>query len=90
MCAACKAKFYLEEAVVPEFCPQCKSGNAQPLVGYVCAADGHLTVDVRHSRLIPCEQCKMPTSSVRRPTAAELEAFGAVKKVRADVCRKPS
>jgi len=87
LCPACKAKFYVEEAVAPEFCPQCKQGGVEGLIAYVCAADGHVTLGVRRSKLIPCEQCGAQTSSFRPPTAAELDAAGAQKKLRADVCR---
>ena len=87
-CSTCKAEFYVEHAVVADFCPQCKGTGIQPLVGYVCAADGHLTLDTRHSRLIPCEQCGAQTTSVRQPTAAELEACDAVRKSRTEVCRQ--
>jgi hypothetical protein len=89
-CPACIAKFYVEEAVVPEFCPQCKGTGIQAIVGYLCAADGHLTLNTRRSKLIPCEQCGVQTSSARRPTVAELEGCGAVRKSKAEVCRKPS
>jgi hypothetical protein len=87
LCAACKARFYVETAVVPDFCPQCKGTAVQSLVGYLCAADGHLTLNTRHSKPLPCEQCGVQTSSVRQPTAVELEAAGVVKKAKADVSR---
>jgi hypothetical protein len=90
ICSACKAKFYVEQAVAADFCPQCKGASLQPIVGYLCATDGHLTLDTRRSKLLPCEQCGAQTSSVRQPTAAELEAFGAAKKSRAEVSRKAS
>ena len=88
MCSACKAKFYVEPAAVADYCPQCKGTGLQPVVGYVCAADGHVTLNSRRSKPIPCEQCGVQTSSVRPPTAAELEAYGAVKKARTEVCRQ--
>ena len=88
LCPACKTRFYVESAVVPEFCPQCKRGGVEPLVAYVCARDAHATLDVRRSKPIPCEQCGVQTSSVRPPTAAELEAVGAVKKNPGEVGRK--
>jgi DNA-directed RNA polymerase subunit RPC12/RpoP len=88
LCPGCKAKFYVERAVVANFCPQCKGTDIQPIVGYVCATDGHLTLNTRRSKLLPCEQCGLQTSSVRQPTAAELEACGAVKKSRTEICRK--
>jgi DNA-directed RNA polymerase subunit RPC12/RpoP len=88
LCSSCKGKFYVEQTVVPEFCPQCKGTGLQQLLGYVCATDGHLTLNIRRSKPLPCEQCGMQTSSFRRPTTAELEAWGALKKEKADVCRQ--
>ena len=90
VCSACKAKFYVEQAVTPDFCPQCKGTGIQPVLGYVCAGDGHLTLDIRRSKPIPCEQCGVQTTSARQPTAAELEAWGAVKKAKAEVAGKKS
>lgn len=87
-CSTCKAKFYVEQAVVADFCPQRKGAGIQPVISYVCTADGHLTLNIRHSKPIPCEQCGAQTSSVRQPTAVELEAYGAVKKSRNEVCRQ--
>lgn len=84
VCATCQARFYVEQTVTPEVCPQCKATSLQPLVGYVCAADNHLTLNTRRSKPLPCEHCGAQTSSVRAPTAAELEASGAVKKSKAD------
>jgi DNA-directed RNA polymerase subunit RPC12/RpoP len=84
----CKAKFHVEQAVVADFCPQCKGTDLQPVIGYVCATDGHLTLNTRRSKPIPCEQCGVQISSIRQPTAAELEAWGAAKKSRTEVCRK--
>jgi DNA-directed RNA polymerase subunit RPC12/RpoP len=88
VCTTCKAKFQVEQAVVADFCPQCKGTDLQPVIGYVCATDGHLTLNTRRSKPIPCEQCGVQTSSIRQPTAAELEAWGAAKKSRTEVCRK--
>lgn len=88
VCSACKAKFYVERAIVADSCPQCKGTGIQLIVGYVCAADGHLTLNTRHSKPLPCEQCGVQTSSVRQPTVAELEAWGAVRKSRAEVSGK--
>lgn len=84
VCLGCKAKFYVAQDFVPEFCPQCKSTSIQPVVGYLCAADGHLTLGTRRSKPLPCEQCGVQTTGLRAPTAAELEAFGAVRKTKAD------
>ena len=90
ICPTCKTKFYVEEGVVADLCPRCKGTAVQPIVGYVCATDGHVTLNIRRSRLLPCEQCGVQTTSVRRPTAAELEAFGAAKKSKAEICRNSS
>jgi DNA-directed RNA polymerase subunit RPC12/RpoP len=84
VCVACKAKFYVEAAVVPQFCPQCKATGIQPLVGYLCATDNHLTISTQHSKPLRCEQCGVQTTSLRQPTAAELAAYGAVKKSSAE------
>ena len=87
-CSTCKAKFYVEQAVLADFCPQCQGAGIQQVIGYVCAADGHLTLNTRHSKPIPCEECRAQTTAIRPPTAAELEAWGAAKKSRAEVCRR--
>ena len=66
-CLGCKAKFYVEQAVVPDFCPQCKGTGLQPLVGYVCAADGHLTLNTRRSKPFPASNAGLkPVLSVSR------------------------
>ncbi|WP_040547832.1 hypothetical protein [Pedosphaera parvula] len=88
VCAACGAKFYVSGPVSGESCPQCKRTEVQPVLAFVCATDGHTTIDVRRSRLIPCEQCKAQTTSFRDPTEGELQAWGAVQKPKADVAGK--
>src|ERR1035441_10351729 len=80
-CSTCKAKFYVEQAGLADFCPQCRGPGFHQVTGYVCAADGHLTLNPRHSKPIPCEECRAQTTAICPPTAAALEAWGAAKKI---------
>lgn len=86
LCQQCKAKFYTEQAVFAEHCPGCKGAQVTPVVGFVCEKDKHVTVLPR-SGTARCEQCKSPAAMIKLPREPELQAWGATKKTRADVCR---
>ena len=85
LCLACKAKFYTGRDLFADFCPQCKNGNIQQVVGFVCAADQHRTIAPRGPGFRPCEQCGMTISALSIPREKDLKAWGATKRKKAEV-----
>jgi hypothetical protein len=86
LCLGCQTKFYTERKLFPDFCPQCKQSNIQPVVGFVCAADRHVTLAPRGRGFRACAQCGQSTSALSIPREADLKAWGAARKTRAEVC----
>jgi len=85
LCNGCKAKFYTERVVFANRCPSCKSMNLVQVVGFVCAADGHVTVGPRGTGSLACEKCGKVTSGLSIPKEVDFKAWGAEKKTRAEV-----
>ena len=85
VCVGCKAKFYTERSVFADFCPQCKRGQVQQVVGFVCAADQHTTIAPRGPGFLACEQCGKTTSALSIPREKDLRAWGAAKRARREV-----
>ena len=85
VCLGCKAKFYTERSVFADFCPQCKRGQVQQVVGFVCAADQHTTIAPRGPGFLACEQCGKTTSALSIPREKDLRAWGAAKRARREV-----
>jgi len=85
-CLQCRAKFYTARDVFADFCPACRSSDIQPVVGFVCAADGHVTLAPRGRGFLRCERCGKTTSSLSIPKERDLQAWGAARKSRQDVC----
>jgi hypothetical protein len=86
LCRGCKTKFYVDREIFADFCPNCKSPGIDQVVGFVCAADSHTTVGPRGRGSMRCEKCGQATSGLSIPRAAELQAWGAAKKTRKEVC----
>lgn len=86
LCLGCKAKFYTDRALFADFCPQCKQANIQPVVGFVCGADQHVTLAPRGRGFHPCEKCGKATSALKIPRESDLTGWGAGKKTRKEVC----
>ena len=86
VCTQCGAKFYTDRKVFAEFCPNCKSTNIRPVVGYVCDKCQHVTLSTQAHTSVTCEQCQALVAASKLPSAAELAAWGAVKKTKAEVC----
>jgi len=84
-CPACKTKFYTEYDVIAEACPQCKSNDLREVVGFVCSTDQHTTLAPRGRGAVPCEKCGKFSSRLRLPREAELKAWHAVRKTKAEV-----
>ena len=84
-CPGCNAKFYTEYAVIADACPQCRSMDIREVVGFVCAIDQHTTLAPRGRGAVSCEKCGKPVSRLSLPREAELKAWHAVRKTRAEV-----
>jgi len=87
ICGKCGYKFYTDEKVFAEFCPKCKDTFIRPVVAYVCEKDQHLTLSSSTHGSVACEQCQTTTAVTRMPRSADLKAWGAEKKNRAEVCK---
>ena len=85
LCGACQAKFYTERKVFADVCPKCKSPQLVQAMGYICTADGHVTVAGRGRSSVPCEKCGQPASGLSIPREADLRAWGAAKKTQREV-----
>lgn len=79
-CLNCREKFYTERDLFANVCPGCKQANIQPVVGFVCAADGHVTLAVRGRGFLPCAKCGQPTSRLSIPRESDLQAWGAARR----------
>ena len=86
LCRSCKTKFFVDREIFADFCPNCKSLGVDQVVGFVCPTDAHTTVGPRGRGSMRCEKCGQPTSGLSIPKAAELQAWGAAKKTRKEVC----
>ena len=84
-CLECKSKFYTERNLFADFCPQCKNANIQPVVGFVCAADEHVTLAPRGRGFLPCAKCGKATSRLSIPRESDLKTWGAARKSRQEV-----
>jgi len=85
LCRGCNAKFYTDRTVFANSCPNCKSMNVVQVIGFVCPADGHVTVAPRSVGSLACEKCGKTTSGLGIPREADFKAWGAAKKTRAEV-----
>jgi len=54
-------------------------------MGYVCPADGHVTVAGRGRGSVPCEKCGTAAAGLSIPREADLRAWGAAKKTKREV-----
>ena len=84
-CPGCKTKFYTDYDVIADVCPQCKSNDLREVVGFVCSFDQHTTLAPRGRGAVPCEKCGKPASRLSLPREAELKAWNAVRKTKAEV-----
>ena len=85
ICPGCQARFYTDREVFPTHCPQCQKPKVEPVLGFVCPDDKHVTYAARGHGSAACEQCKKVTASVSIPQEAELKAWGATKKNKSEV-----
>ena len=85
VCNGCNAKFYTERVVFANRCPSCKSMNLVQVVGFVCPADGHVTVAPRGMGSQSCEKCGKTTSGLSIPRETDFTSWGAAKKTRQEV-----
>lgn len=86
LCRGCHTKFYVDREVFADFCPGCKSPGIDQVVGFVCATDAHTSVGPRGRGSVRCEKCGQATGGLSIPKAADLQAWGAMRKERKDVC----
>lgn len=84
ICSACSTKFYTSRDVFAEQCPQCKSADLKAVVAFVCPK-GHSTLIARGPQSAACGQCGEKAVAQKVPHAAELQAWGATQKNKADV-----
>ncbi len=85
LCGVCKTKFYTDRAVFANYCPKCKQPKIQFVLGYVCAADKHVTLGARGRGSLSCEQCGRQTTSLSIPREKDFKAWGAPKQTAAEV-----
>lgn len=85
VCGKCATKFYTDRKLFPDYCPQCKQSDIQQVMGFACPVDKHATLASRNRGARRCEKCGGATSGISIPTEAELKAWGAVKKTKAEV-----
>jgi hypothetical protein len=84
LCRQCKFKFFTSRSIYADLCPACKSSDISEVIGFFCDKDQHLTLSPK-AKSTTCEKCNNPVGQVRLPTAAQLIAWGAVKKTESDV-----
>jgi DNA-directed RNA polymerase subunit RPC12/RpoP len=89
LCAQCQTRFRTDARVFAEFCPGCKSTDLLPVVGYVCGQDQTVVLVAKGAGGAVCTRCNRVLTSVKLPQAKELEAWGATRKERKDVCAAP-
>lgn len=89
-CLDCKAKFYTDQNVFAEKCPDCKSVRLETVYGYVCEVNsldaredskpgcGSVTLGLRGAH-VKCQQCGASLSKVSLPSGAALAKWGATK-----------
>jgi Zn finger protein HypA/HybF involved in hydrogenase expression len=87
-CQQCSAKFYTSAGFYADHCPQCKSSDLRPIIGFVCYKDHHTTLTPQGPKSIACEQCQALATGLKMPRESELKAWGAVKKTPAEVGAK--
>jgi Zn finger protein HypA/HybF involved in hydrogenase expression len=84
-CKACQAKFYTDWSVYAERCPQCKSEDIRPVVGFLCYQDQHLNLTPQGPKAMTCEKCQGQATGLKMPHEAELKSWGAVKRSKSEV-----
>jgi hypothetical protein len=84
LCRQCNLKFYTARSIYADICPACKSTDIVQVIGFFCDKDQHVTLTPK-AKSATCEKCSNPVGQVRLPTAAQLTAWGAVKKSSSDV-----
>ena len=80
ICMDCKTKFYTDRKVFANYCPACRKPGIEMVVGFVCAADSHVSYGPRGKGALACEQCGKRASSLTIPKESELKLWGAVHK----------
>lgn len=86
VCSRCNLKFYTGSEVLAEYCPACKEPDIRPIVAFICEHDGYCTLTPK-AKVIACEKCRNMTVNRRAPRETELQAWGATKKSKAEVCK---
>ena len=85
LCRGCNARFYTDRAVFANSCPNCKSMDLVQVIGFVCPADGYVTVAPRGVGSLHCGKCGQTTSGLSIPREVDFKNWGAAKKTRAEV-----
>jgi len=85
LCLDCKAKFYTDRRVFPNYCPACQKPQVEMVVGFECASDGHVTYAPRGRGFAACEQCGKVSNGLVLPREAELKSWGAEHKTAKEV-----
>src|SRR5512133_1712330 len=76
-CNQCSAKFYTDRRIFASYCPQCKQAAIEPVIGFSCPADKHVTLGPRSRGARRCEKCGQATSGMVIPAEADFKAWGA-------------
>lgn len=85
LCLSCNAKFLTDRDTFATRCPTCSKPGVEQVLGFVCAADQHVTINPRGRGGMACEKCGKGTTAVSIPTEAQLKGWGAAKKTAAEV-----
>jgi len=87
-CRQCNAKFYTASGVYADHCPQCKSADIRPVIGFVCYQDQQVTLTAQGPKSMPCQKCGAVATGLKMPRESDLKAWGAVRKTAAEVGAK--
>ena len=84
LCLKCSAKFYTGPRTFMESkCPKCQQYTVEPVIGYWCEKDKHLTIRPRTRGPEGVEVCEVCGATVKNakvsPREKDLLAWGATK-----------
>ena len=85
LCRKCQAKFYSDRSVFATRCPDCKEGNPETVLGFVCPDDQQVTFAPRGKGMASCSKCGKTVQGISIPREVDLKKWGATKRTSAEV-----